>query len=81
MSLEANPASTGIVDVTKGNNSFVFDNGSGLTDVVGFHATGGYDLRERCRHHLGSTVRPLAGELETRLRPEEPGHATRLLPF
>ncbi|HEY8672499.1 MAG TPA: S53 family peptidase [Candidatus Dormibacteraeota bacterium] len=44
MSLEANPASTGIVDVTKGNNSFVFDNGSGLTDVVGFHATGGYDL-------------------------------------
>jgi subtilase family serine protease len=44
MSLEAKPSSTGIVDVTKGNNSFIFDNGSGLTDVVGFHATGGYDL-------------------------------------
>jgi subtilase family serine protease len=36
-------ANSGIVDVTKGNNSFTFDNGT-LTKVVGFHADGGYDL-------------------------------------
>jgi subtilase family serine protease len=40
-------ANSGIVDVTKGNNSLVFDNahnGGALTTVVGFHADGGYDL-------------------------------------
>jgi subtilase family serine protease len=40
-------ANSGIVDVNKGNNSYVFDNahnGGTLTKVVGFHAAGGYDL-------------------------------------
>jgi subtilase family serine protease len=40
-------ANSGIVDVTKGNNSFVFNNAhnaGALTKVVGFHGAGGYDL-------------------------------------
>jgi subtilase family serine protease len=40
-------ANSGIVDVTKGNNTFTFNNahnGNAPTTVVGFHATTGYDL-------------------------------------
>jgi subtilase family serine protease len=40
-------ANSGIVDVTKGNNSQTFDdahNGGALTTVVGYHADAGYDL-------------------------------------